>query len=150
MIVNEDVSSKQLRIIGEVEVTLNTNSKGICKCSQCGKIFSTKEQKKLHRLVTYLNTPHYWLEEDMKYHNLWRDVLEYYNHGYLEKDKPLGLFSVERAVNLSKGVEPVLFHRNHYNNSWKKILTAYSWKNGEWIIENKFLMYLKLLLYKKK
>ena len=148
LIINADASSKQLRVIGEVEATLTTDSKGICKCNECGKVFSVEEQQQLHNLVSYLNTPHYYLAEDMKYHNLWKDVLKFYNHGNLEKDDPFGLFSIDKALKLSKGVEPVLFYRYFYNECKKKILTSYRWKNGNWAIKNKILAYLKLKISK--
>ena len=69
VIINAESSSKQLRVIGEVEAALTTDSKGICKCKECGKVFSAEEQQQLHDLVSYLNTTHYWVEEDMKYHD---------------------------------------------------------------------------------
>ena len=149
-IVNTDPSSKQLRIIEEVTPTLTTNSKGICKCSECGKVFSVEEQQQLEHLISYLNTPHYWLKEDMKYQDKWKEVLEYYNQGYLDEHEPFKLFNIEKAVELSKGIEPVLFHKKHYNNSRKKILTSYRWKNGKWTIKNKVLAYLKLLISKRR
>lgn len=82
-------------------------------------MFSVEEQQQLHDLVSYLNTPHYWLKEDMKHHGNWQKVLEYYNHGYLDECEPFKLFNIERAVELSKGVEPVLLYRYFYKDSKK-------------------------------
>lgn len=148
LIVNARNSSKQLRIIGEVTDTLTTDPKGICSCSECGKVFSTKEKKQIHRLVSYLNTPHYLSKEDMENHDLWEKIFIYYNHGYLEKDAPFVPFSVKKALNLFRGVEPVLFYSPRFNHEQKKILSSYSWMNGKWYIKNKLLVYLKLLLKK--
>ena len=134
------------RFVGETKSKLVTDESGVCKCSECHKIFSEEEQLKMSQLVSYLNTPHYCTEEDFSYHKEWEKILQFYDEGYLDDNEPFQLFDIEKALSLSEGVEPVVYVCKNIldEKSKRKILSTLKWENGSWKMKKSFFSKLKI------
>lgn len=122
---------------------LSTDSNDVCKCIHCGRVFSEEEQVQMGRLIAYLNTPHYCSEEDMSHHEEWHEICAFYDQGYLDENEPFQLFNLEKAVELSKGIEPVWYNIRPGINV---ILSAMKWKDGAWRIGEKMKGLLRRLI----
>ena len=136
-ILKYDSTPKQPYFIGKVETNLAMESDGVCRCRQCGKEFSPEEQNKMKRLIAYLNTPHYCLEEDMKYHKEWCEIFEFHNLEYNDENEPFQLFDIQKALELSKGIEPVWYDQRGGMKNRDVVLSKMKWKNGAWRVRNK-------------
>lgn len=129
-----DTKTTLPRLAGGVSSLLFTNQYGICKCEKCRKVFSEEEQAKMNSSLEYLNTPHYYIDEDMSHHEEWWEVLEFYNNDYSDENEPYQLFNIEKAVELSQGIEPLLYHFKSKKIAKKQmeILSEMKWKDGKW------------------
>jgi len=138
-----DSDPVQPYLIGKAESYLFMESDGVCSCHRCGKEFSQEEQNQMNRLISYLNTPHYCLEEDMKYHKEWCEIFELYNLEYDDENEPFQLFDLQKSVELSKGVEPVWYDQRGGMKNRDVILSKMTWKNGAWRVRNKVKGFIK-------
>lgn len=143
----KDIAYPELpKLVGEAKSALVIDEDGVCKCSQCHKVFSKEEQQKMNKLISYLNTPHYCTEEDFIYHKEWAEILEYYDEGYRKDNEPFQLFNLKKALDFSEGVEPVVFHcKNVLDEKCKrKIVSNLKWKDGAWRVKKGFFHKMKM------
>ena len=119
------------RFGGGVESLLFTNPYGVCKCRECRQVFSPQEQEQMERLVSYLNTPHYYDEDALAHHDEWKAVLEFYDENYQEENDPYTLLSTDKILELTQGVEPVLYRETHKKNK-AEVLKKLCWTGQEW------------------
>lgn len=119
------------RFGGGVESLLFTNPYGVCKCRECRRVFSPQEQEQMDRLVSYLNTPHYYDEDALAHHDEWKAVLEFYDENYQAENEPYTLLSTDKILELTQGVEPVLYRETHKRNK-AEVLKKLCWVGEEW------------------
>jgi len=113
--------------VGGTKSRLVTDEAGVYKCYMCHKVFS---------------------EEEMSHHKEWQDVLAFYDEGYLEENEAYQLFNLEKALELSKGIEPVMFHcKNLLKEEYKrKILRSLEWKDNAWKAETGLFHYMWMMI----
>ena len=116
---------------GGVESLLFTNPYGVCKCQKCRQVFPAWEQEQMARLIAYLNTPHYYTEEALSHHKEWLPALAFFDEGYPSENEPYSLLSTEKILELSKGIEPVLYKKTH-KKSRAEIIKKLRWEDGKW------------------
>lgn len=145
-----DSTPVQPHLVGKAESYLYMEPNSVCRCRQCGKEFSEEEQNQMKRFIAYLNTPHYCLEEDMQYHKEWREIFEFYNQGYTDENKPFQLFDMQKALELSEGIEPVWYDQRGRMKNREVILSKMTWKNGAWRVGNKIKGFMKWLMWSVK
>ena len=119
------------RFGGGVESLLFTNPYGVCKCRECRQVFSPQEQEQMDHLVSYLNTPHYYDEDALAHHDEWKAVLEFYDENYQAENEPYTLLSTDKILELTQGVEPVLYRETHKRNK-AEVLKKLCWVGQEW------------------
>ena len=119
------------RFGGEVESLLFTNPYGVCKCRECRQVFSSQEQKHMDHLVSYLNTPHCYTEDTLAYHDEWKAVLDFYDENYHGENEPYTLLSTDKILELTQGVEPVLYRETHKKNK-TEVLKKLCWTGQKW------------------
>lgn len=120
------------RFGGGVESLLFTNPYGVCKCRECRQVFSPQEQEQMDRLISYLNTPHYYAEDALAYHDEWKEILDFHDENYQEENEPYTLLSTEKILELTQGVEPVLYRETHKRKNTTEVLKKLCWIEQEW------------------
>ena len=118
---------------GGVESLLFTNPYGVCKCRKCRRVFSPEEQEKMERLITYMNTPHYYDKESFSHHKEWLPIFDFYDKDYKAENEPYQMLSTQKMLELSQGVEPVVYRETH-KRSKAEVLQALRWDGNEWVL----------------
>ena len=118
---------------GGVESLLFTNPYGVCKCRKCRRVFSPEEEEKMERLIAYMNTPHYYDEESLSHHNEWLPIFDFYDKDYRAENEPYQMLSSQKILELSQGVEPVVYRETH-KRSKAEVLQALRWDGKEWVL----------------
>lgn len=116
---------------GGVESLLFTNPYGVCKCRKCRRVFSPEEQEKMERLITYMNTPHYYDKESFSHHKEWLPIFDFYDKDYRAENEPYQMLSSKKILELSQGIEPVVYRETH-KKSKAEVLQTLRWDGKEW------------------
>lgn len=118
---------------GGVESLLFTNPYGVCKCRKCRRVFSLEEQEKMDLLIAYMNAPHYYDEESLSHHKEWLPIFDFYDKDYRAENEPYQMLSTQKMLELSQGVEPVIYCETHKKNK-AEVLQALRWDGKEWCV----------------
>ena len=85
----------------------------------------------MERLITYMNTPHYYDEETFSHHKEWLPIFDFYDKNYRAENEPYQMLNAQRILELSQGVEPVLYRETHKKNK-AEVLKKLCWTGQEW------------------
>ena len=86
----------------------------------------------MERFIAYLNTPHYYTEESLSYHDKCAGVIRFYDEGYAQENDPYTILCDEKMVELSKDIAPVQFRYTH-KRIRIEILKTLVWDGEKWI-----------------
>ena len=77
------------------------------------------------------DTPHYYDEESISHQKEWLPIFDFYDKDYKAENEPYQMLSTQKMLELSQGVEPVVYRETH-KRSKAEVLQVLRWDGNEW------------------